>query len=521
MQTIRMKTYIKPFEKLLAVEELQAICGSEPYARNPVDEHEYSIPKQVRKAALQKLAYWEILDESEITAQVRLELTLSLARKTKEMSNLNQAGMETLLGNLPQSRCLRYGPHGLHEYRGKFFPQLVRSLINKSGIERGSIVFDPMCGSGTTLVEAASLGMRAVGMDMNPLSVLMTKAKVGSLGIQYDELERAFESFCDELERGVTYRESPWRDAQDEDYLAKWFHPHVIQELDHISGLIQKITDPNISQLFKISLSNILRTVSHQKLVDLRVRREVKDIATNETITKFRVEVERSVKSMVAFLQFGELCDTGSTTVLEHDARTLLEHNLVSEQSVDLVVTSPPYATALPYLDTDRLSLSYLGLLPRRNHRSRDFLMIGNREISEKVRVQQWQRYIDNRASLPSAVQELIEKIESENNTAEVGFRRKNLGALLSKYFFDMNDVLDQIFRCLKLDGSAYLVVGNNRTTTPVGLVEIETAQFLLLMAEKIGFKNCSINGMDMLVSRDIFKSNQTPSEHILHLCRQ
>ena len=104
----------------------------------------------------------------------------------------------------------------------------------------------------------------------------------------------------------------------------------------------------------------------------------------------FLEEARRSTKTVAAF---GALCGRGGLgkfSVEEADARlaaTALEQ-LVGK--VDVIITSPPYATALPYLDTDRLSLIYLGLLSRREHRSRDTLMIGNREITERTRAAYW-----------------------------------------------------------------------------------------------------------------------------------
>ena len=69
---------------------------------------------------------------------------------------------------LPNRRCLRYGTHGIHEYRGKFFPQLVRALLNIAGVYENKIVADPMSGSGTAIVEAVLGGCHGLGLDINP-----------------------------------------------------------------------------------------------------------------------------------------------------------------------------------------------------------------------------------------------------------------------------------------------------------------------------------------------------------------
>ena len=75
----------------------------------------------------------------------------------------------------------RYSVHGLHEYRGKFNPQVVRAIANILQLRTGSVVLDPFCGSGTTLVEMAHMGIDSLGLDVNPLAVAISKAKLSAL----------------------------------------------------------------------------------------------------------------------------------------------------------------------------------------------------------------------------------------------------------------------------------------------------------------------------------------------------
>lgn len=170
----------------------------------------------------------------------------------------------------------------------------------------------------------------------------------------------------------------------------------------------------------------------------------------------------------------------------------------------------------MPYLDTDRLSLCYLGLLPRPEHRTRDQLMIGNREVSEGLRRQYWERFLADATMLPERAQELIRRIETLNSGSSVGFRRRNLPALLAKYFFDMRDVIQGIFNALKSGNYAFVVVGNNHTIAGGHRVEIQTASLLKDIAKSLGFEVAESLSMDMLVSRDIFKKNAMASEEIL-----
>src|SRR5207248_3747042 len=128
-------------------------------------------------------------------------------------------------------------------------------------------------------------------------------------------------------------------------------------------------------------------------------------------------------------------------------------------RKADVIITSPPYATALPYLDTDRLSLCFLGLLPRVQHRERDQAMIGNREITDRTRRDYWGAFKSTGNGLPRSVKKLISEIQTLNQSRDVGFRRRNLPSLLYKYFHDMRQVFVGMREILKPGASAFVVV--------------------------------------------------------------
>ncbi|NJN98717.1 MAG: hypothetical protein HC875_33830 [Anaerolineales bacterium] len=185
-----------------------------------------------------RLTYWQQLYPGEnpfinqFTRQVRREATSQLGRNGIALEQLQAVLPFQQEIPLPNRRNLRYGPHGIHEYRGKFFPQLVRSLLNIAGVSPASLILDPMCGSGTTPTEAALLGCQAIGLDLNPLSVLMSRAKYASLTIQPDELIKAYQSFKGELLHPATSSaQLPWLESlppQDQAYLTNWFAPQVV-----------------------------------------------------------------------------------------------------------------------------------------------------------------------------------------------------------------------------------------------------------------------------------------------------
>jgi site-specific DNA-methyltransferase (cytosine-N4-specific) len=267
-----------------------------------------------------------------------------------------------------------------------------------------------------------------------------------------------------------------------------------------------------------LSLSNILRCVSWQKEDDLRIRKEVKSPDEIDPVKEFLEEAGRSVRFLLAFLRQERPTGLGQFDIREGDSRKLADEWRGCKRKADVIVTSPPYATALPYLDTDRLSLCFLGLLPRAKHRERDQAMIGNREITGGMRRDYWGLFKSTGNGLPRSVKNLISEVQSLNQPADVGFRRRNLPSLLYKYFEDMRRVFVGMREILRPQGSAFVVVGNNHTLAGGKRVDITTVGLLADVAESVGFEVVEEIPMEMLVSREIFKKNAIESESILHL---
>jgi DNA modification methylase len=490
---------------------------------------EYVVSSDISASQLaQKLAYWEAIhqDRSILTTQALREATINVVRNGVALGQIEWLVTLNVSSSLPNRRTLRYGPHGLHEYRGKFFPQLVRSLINIAKVPHGGIVADPMSGSGTTAVEAVLSECHGIGLDMNPLSVLMGRAKCALLSADPEEIIKAYETIHIQLtSTGSTpaeplpyFRTLP---TEDQSYLSNWFSEQVLADLDRIATTIGSLSfSVAVQDFMRLALSNIIRNVSWQKEDDLRVRKEERPEADIDPISEFLEELQRSAKAVLAILYFNRDMPIGTFDIQEGNACNIRNHWESQLGQVDAVITSPPYATALPYLDTDRLSLIYMGLLSRRGQRQRDQEMIGNREITDQRRKAYWQYFMEHKNALPPSVTALIEKIDVLNATTNVGFRRRNLPALLAKYFLDMKDVLAGIKQVLKPGAPAFVVVGDNHTIAGGEKVDIATSSLLVDIADMVGLEAGEHIPMEMLVSRDIFKKNAVASEVILYLRR-
>lgn len=509
--TIELKPYIQPFERILARAELSGLLEPDKI-KDPFDgvtENRISISTQTPlQELLERLAYWQRIGIEVIypTTQVFLEAS--------ENSDFGKAENSTYL---PKRRMLRYGPHDIHEYRGKFFPQLVKALINFARVPKGAVVIDPMCGSGTTNCEAHAMGMQTLGLDLNPLSVKIAFTKTALLEMDPKYLQSELENIEKNIKEISSYSLKIRWEERDLKYLNRWFDSHAISEIYKLLEIIDLCKDDIIKNLAEISLSNIVRKISWQKETDLRVRKEITKYEKGEATKAFLNEINRQKGKLVSYLNLiSKIGKLSKFEIKEGDSKNV---NKIFEPWIDecdVLITSPPYAMALPYLDTDRLSLIILGLMPRRIHRTKELMMIGNREISEAQRLELWEAYQNRRIELPKTIYKFIDKLAIFNHNGKVGFRRRNLPALLAKYFLDMTEVMKSSRDMMKPGRYGFFVVGNNSTRINGRRVDIPTNEFLWEIGKSTGWKQEKMIDMELLPSRDIFRKNRGSSETIL-----
>ncbi len=503
--SLHRKEYLQPFENSLSLGELDGL----DLTVVSVDEKRnlFAVRNHVGlQSRIDRLAYYDWFVNGTFKPTVQA---------CREGARPDADSPDT---SFPRRRMLRFAPHNFHKYRGKFFPQLVRSLSNLTGLEEGSTVMDPMCGSGTTLVEARALRMRAFGLDKNPLSVLISKVKTDSLSWDEAAIRRA----RNYVMGGALYSSRPddaW-EGDDLAYLGRWFSQAAIVDIAGLVAGIRSIADQSIRDFASVCLSDVVRAVSYQKEDELRVRKEVRQYRQGDAIVLFRKKCDGCLDSLTTTARTGT-CDA-EFDVREGDARSMGHHFPDLRRSVDVVITSPPYATALPYLDADRLSLIILGLLPRREYSSKESEMIGSREITERKRADIWATYEEGAGrTLPESMSSIINDIARSHHSSAVGFRKRNLPALLVKYLLDMTDVLAEMKKMLKHRSPAFVVIGSNSTRIVDRRVEIPTDRFLAEIAEGVGFAVDPVVDMELLPSNDVFKKNSGSAEKIIMLTKR
>ncbi|MGZ8334184.1 MAG: DNA methyltransferase [Allosphingosinicella sp.] len=413
----------------------------------------------------------------------------------------------------------KYATHGIHPYKGKFYPQLAKSLLNASSIQCGATVLDPYCGSGTVPLECLLNGYRAFGLDMNPLAAKIAKAKTGVMLLDHQLIERAASSIISSM-TGAAKASLDQFPARARSELLSWFPEPALAKLNVILGRIRLLGDEALVDFFEVIVSSIIREVSQQEPSDLRIRRRkipLSDAPVFELFAKRlsdqmrRLERYRAIAARQPGPRYAPIVQEGDSR-RESDLRKLG----VDSGTVDCVVTSPPYATALPYIDTDRLSILALMGTPPNERAKIEENLTGSREIRRRERDALEEELSGGAVSLPDSVVAALRSIMSGNKATDAGFRRQNMAALLLRYFTDIRLTLTQVHGAMKLGARAYYVVGDSRTKVGDDWFAIRTCQHTQAIAAEIGFAVHSAISIDVTTERMLHLKNAITENEIL-----
>lgn len=266
--------------------------------------------------------------------------------------------------------------HGFHAYPARAHPVTARRLVEAFAPAR-STVLDPFCGSGTVLVEAMLAGRDAIGTDLNPLAVMLARAKSHPRKpAAMDALLAAAKEVAAFADARRKAKSGASRRLPQEDVSV--FAPHVLLELDGIRAGIEK-APPEARPDLQLVLSSILVKLS-AKRGDTSDEQVEKRVSAGYPARLFVRKIEELV---TRFREFAEAIAAlppppPRGRVFLDDASRLAK---VEDASIDCVVTSPPYVATYDYLAHHDMRIRWLGLDARRLAKAE----IGARRVYERL----------------------------------------------------------------------------------------------------------------------------------------
>lgn len=235
----------------------------------------------------------------------------------------------------------------IHPYPAKFIGRIPRALIEYLPIPPSTAVFDPFCGSGTTLVEAQRAGLDAVGIDLNPIACLLTRVKTSALP---PSLKEAAASVIEEAKRNNSHA------IPDIPNVGHWFKTDVQRAVNAIARTITRAEYQAWSDQLRLALSSILVKVSNQES-DTRYAAIEKTVSFDDVFIAFSAaagKLERALRQRD--------WTPGAVQVIEKS--TLEVSSADVTHKIGLVITSPPYPNAYEYWLYHKYRMWWLGLDP-------------------------------------------------------------------------------------------------------------------------------------------------------------
>jgi hypothetical protein len=296
--------------------------------------------------------------------------------------------------------------HGFHSYPARLHPGTAHRLIADLSGGRDAVL-DPFCGSGTVVVEARALGRRAIGSDLNPLAVELTRLKTGGASPEFvAALRRATESVMEhararkKAEAGPTERYGPEDRAL--------FAPHVLLELDGLRHGIEELAEREVARTLGLVHSALLTKLSQREGDSTELERR-KRLSGGFAIRFFGMKSEELGRRL---LEYSALVPTATprARVQLADARDLAH---LQNESVALAVSSPPYPGVYDYYEHHRVRMRWLRLNGARLQRDE----IGSRRSGvrgAKDAAREWER------DFTHCLRELARVLEVEGRAALV-----------------------------------------------------------------------------------------------------
>ncbi len=240
--------------------------------------------------------------------------------------------------------------HGFHTYPAMMIPQVARKLINIYG-KNAKTLLDPFMGSGTSLVESSiSDNIKQVwGFDLNPLAVLISKVKTTII-------ERNL--LLNELK--VILNSRKYNNLPNFKNINFWFKQDIIEKLAMLKNSIDNINDENIKNFFLVVFSETIRKVSNTRKKEFKLYRMSEEQLKKHNpnvFNEFKEIAEKNINALNEYAKYKKELQINPLLI------NTTESFPIKQNSIDLIVTSPPYGdskTTVAYGQFSRLTLQWL-----------------------------------------------------------------------------------------------------------------------------------------------------------------
>lgn len=349
--------------------------------------------------------------------------------------------------------------HTIHSYPAMMMPRIARNFIHQYA-SKNSVILDPYMGSGTTLLEGMVENVKKViGFDLNPLAVLIATVKTTKFDL--DEIKKEIDNLDYNLSKLVDYARPTFS------ILESWFKEDTIEDLSKLKTIINSIENDQTRLFFMLVFSETVRFVSLTRNGEFKLYRiaESKRGSHNpDTIDIFFQKLNLTYETIKDFYENTNFLESNTEIQITNDA---LINSDIEPNSIDLVVTSPPYGdsgTTVAYGQFSRLANEWLDFP---DPIKLDSKLMGGARIKDEIKF--------DIPELDNAVAK-IKELEAEEKS-------KRVPSVIS-FYKDYEESIKKVSEVVKPNGTVIYVVGNRRVRN----VELPTDIITAKMFERLGF---------------------------------
>lgn len=397
---------------------------------------------------------------------------------------------------------MRPDDHPVHDwYRFvlSFPPHLVREYLDRLGVQTSDTVLDPFCGTGTTLVECKKMGIDSVGLERNPMAHFASSVKVdwsmdpGRLAEYSEEVARTARSTL--IDQGV----DDWGDlpllarngplssevrtldpSRSKLLLKNSISPIPLHKTLVILDAIDRAGDPQLQAYGRLALATgLVRSIGNLKFgPEVGVGRIKSDASVVDIWYAHMQNMISDMRDLPA--------PTAAASVLCADARDA--DGVLPRQSIDAVITSPPYPNEKDYTRTTRLESVILGLIqhPKELRALKKGMVRSNTRGVYKI--DDDDVAVKTHAEIASIAEEIERRRVALGKTS--GFERM-YARVVKLYFGGMARHFDSLRTVLRPGAKLAYVVGDQASYLRV---MIRTGQLLAELAQSLGYEVIDID---------------------------
>jgi tRNA G10 N-methylase Trm11 len=360
-----------------------------------------------------------------------------------------------------------WGLHFIHKHEGKADPWLARSALNLLGLNENDTVLDPFCGSGTFIADSPLLNLSAIGVDINPLSTMITKVKCNLTNISLPQLRDSLIRVQKRSPASLLAKDK-LRSIQselDKDSKKKLLGKEdFILEILSIKDAIDEFSDDQ-------SVKDFLYVILSRSITQIGARQQEGKSNAMSNFVRDAIAFYLQIYASQEILHKLDITTKSRCKISTSNARNI---RTVVDGKVDGIVTSPPYFDALDYVSPSLLSIRILGLDDNNGH-------LRNETIGSSIQIAD-----DKDMFLSDLLPESCDLLVKEL----MQFGREKKARIVLRYLTDMADCLQQFSEVLNEKGRMIFVVGKYHNWKLGNKnVLVDGAQALIDIGEHVGFR--------------------------------